>query len=264
LLRQAVNMGPAAARNLGIASATGDWIAILDADDAFLPHRLRYLVEAAESRNLTFAADNLTLYDLGAQRATRVGIEPERIGSCLELDRYTFVRNAMTNQPGSVDFGLLKPIMQRKFIVSNGIRYPEDCRHGEDFVFYLRALMAGAKFSLLPESGYLYSQRMGSISRKRSDLSRTIANYRLMERQTRDLALEPLIHADPTLSSLLVARADKIRALYRTRELSDLLQRRDLFDLAVQVVRYADARTFVSTAIRKRFMRLTSSGEARS
>lgn len=261
LVRQPINKGPAAARNLGIGSATGDWIAILDADDAFLRDRLRYLVEAAESRDLTFAADNVTLYDSDAQCVTRLGVEPERIGACLDLDRYTFVRNAMMS-PG-LDFGGLKPIMRRSFLVSSGIRYPEDCRHGEDFIFYLRALLAGAKFALFPESGYLYSQRFGPISRKQSALSRTIVNYRQMEERTLALASEPAIRNDPMLVSLLVARADKIRALYRARELRDLLKRRDLLDLARQFWRHADARAFVSETIRRKLMKFSSSGEAR-
>jgi succinoglycan biosynthesis protein ExoO len=262
LVRQPANKGPAAARNAGIRSAKGDWIAILDADDAFLPDRLRYLVDAAESRNLTFAADNVTLYDSDAQCVTRLGIEPDRIGACLELDRYTFVRNAMMN-PG-LDFGGLKPIMRHSFLLSSSVRYPEDCRHGEDFIFYLRALLAGAKFALFPQSGYLYSQRFGSISRMRSDLSRTVVNYRRMEELTLALASEPAIRSDPMLVSLLIARAERIRALYRTRELRDLLQKRDLLDLALQFFRHADARAFVSASIRRKFAKLTSSGEART
>lgn len=261
LVRQPFNRGPAAARNLGIRSASGDWIAILDADDAFLPDRLRYLVEAAESRDLTFAADNVTLYDSAAQRVTRLGIEPDRIGSCLELDRYTFVRNAMMSR--GMDFGGLKPIMRRNFLVTKGILYPEDCRHGEDFIFYLRAILAGAKFALFPQPGYLYSERIGTISRRRSDLSRTTVNYRLMEKMTLELASEPTIRTDPMLVSLLVARADKIKAICRTRELSALLQRRDVLDLTLQFVRHADARAFISAAIRRQVRKLVSLSEAR-
>ena len=39
LLRQS-NGGPASARNHGIREAKGDWIALLDADDTWLPHKL--------------------------------------------------------------------------------------------------------------------------------------------------------------------------------------------------------------------------------
>ena len=256
LLKQPVNKGPSAARNAGLKAASGDWIAILDADDAFGPNRLRYLVDAAEHRDLTFAADNVTLYDATAQRATGLGIDPDRIGAGLHLDRYTFVRNSMMTPP--MDFGGLKPIMRRSFLELSNVRYREDCRHGEDFIFYLRAILAGAKFALLPESGYLYSERVGSISRKQSDLTRTMVNYRLMERLTVELASEPTIRADPLLASLLLARADRIRSLHRSRELRDLLRRRELVDLALQFLRHRDARELLSKAIRRKIRNLSS------
>jgi len=45
LLKQQYNLGPAGARNAGIAVACGTWLAFLDADDAWIPLRLECQLE---------------------------------------------------------------------------------------------------------------------------------------------------------------------------------------------------------------------------
>lgn len=47
VFRTPVNGGPAAARNLGIEKARGEWLAFLDGDDTWLPHRLEAQLELA-------------------------------------------------------------------------------------------------------------------------------------------------------------------------------------------------------------------------
>ena len=49
LIRQPRNQGPAAARNTGIRASTGEWIAFLDSDDAWLPGKLTRQMQAAAS-----------------------------------------------------------------------------------------------------------------------------------------------------------------------------------------------------------------------
>ncbi len=231
LLRRAKNGGPAAARNTGIDRATGDWIAILDADDMFLPNRLAYLVEAATKHGFDFVADNCRFFDHGAQAETGIAIDPKLLGEVLELDRYSFVRNCKTSRRGRADFGLLKPLIKRSFLESTGVRYSREIRHGEDFVFYLHALIAGARFGVMPDAHYLYTERLGSISQSTSMWSRTLSNIQKVEQDTRALAEDASVKGDYTLSALLIERADALRDAPALVRIRDMIRKRDIMSM---------------------------------
>ncbi len=61
LVRCERNIGPGMARNRGIASSSGAWVALLDSDDEYHPDRLRCLLETAETTQADMVADNLWL-----------------------------------------------------------------------------------------------------------------------------------------------------------------------------------------------------------
>jgi glycosyltransferase involved in cell wall biosynthesis len=50
LIHKTVNQGAASARNTGIEAATGRWVAFLDSDDEWLPHKLERQVERLAGR----------------------------------------------------------------------------------------------------------------------------------------------------------------------------------------------------------------------
>jgi glycosyltransferase involved in cell wall biosynthesis len=55
VLRHESSRGVAAARNTGIAEAGGNWLAFLDDDDLWSPHKLRLQIAAVRSQGATFA-----------------------------------------------------------------------------------------------------------------------------------------------------------------------------------------------------------------
>lgn len=221
LITLGTNNGPGPARNAGFAAATGDWIGILDADDAYLPGRLDYLVQKALALNLDLAADNLLLFDNVAGQISRLGIRPELVGPFLPVDSCRFVRNCRGNRNGSIDFGLLQPLMRTSFVRDHDLRYP-DIRHGEDFAFCLDALLAGGRFGVFPEAYYVVTERTGSISRKSSGLSRTVIDYTKVAKHARERASDAERMEDRELALLLHQRAE---ALIRVSIISEIWKR---------------------------------------
>jgi len=166
LIRHEAPRGVSAARNTAISAATGDWIAPLDADDAFAPSRLEQLVAEAERRSLDGLADNLQVVDY----ATKAPLGPAF------PDRWMTTASPLTlddlldrDTPGNHDFrplGLIKPILRRDQLQSLGVEYAEDIAFAEDFLLYAQVVMAGFRLGLTEAALYLYAVRTGSASNR--------------------------------------------------------------------------------------------------
>jgi succinoglycan biosynthesis protein ExoO len=159
--------GPSTARNAGISAARGQWLVLLDADDWMQSTRLSRLIEQAERRNLDLLADNLTLVDDQTQAALGLALDPAVMSNALPL---TLADLLASDWPGSnVNYnglGYMKPIIRKSFVEGKVLRYEDDVRLGEDFLFYARALLDGARFGLTSDALYCYAVRRDSISHR--------------------------------------------------------------------------------------------------
>ena len=63
LIRLEKNVGSPAATNIAIGKASGEWVAILDADDWYEPNRLEILLQAADHHKADVSCDNLKIFD---------------------------------------------------------------------------------------------------------------------------------------------------------------------------------------------------------
>jgi glycosyltransferase involved in cell wall biosynthesis len=160
-----VNRGPAAARNRAFDVARGRWISIIDSDDLIHPDRLRSLVDLAEEDEADIIADDLLMFD------TDHRVAPEALFTgrwCkqkrwISTEEYLRTNNLYGAGPA---LGYLKPMVRASFLANQGIRYDERLSVAEDYNFVLQLLMAGAKFLIVPDLGYFYRRRPGSLSHR--------------------------------------------------------------------------------------------------
>jgi succinoglycan biosynthesis protein ExoU len=163
IIEQAVNQGPAAARNAGIRASRSPWITVLDDDDFMEPGRLGRLL--ALDQGFDFIADDLLLAAEGAETGPRTPMWFQGSAAPELVSLAAFVR---ANCPDPLrprrELGFLKPLMRRAFLETHDLAYDEGMRLGEDYDLYARALAAGARFLLVPAQGYVAVRRPDSLS----------------------------------------------------------------------------------------------------
>jgi succinoglycan biosynthesis protein ExoU len=162
VMRCAANGGPAAARNLALSVSKAPSVAVLDADDFFLPGRFARLAHLAD---WDLAADNIVFVS-AAQAAT---LQPDDLPDFPPDPR---VIDAAAFAAGNIaragvqrgELGFLKPVLSRAFLDRHGLRYDPLLWLGEDYDLYMRMLLAGARFGVTRQLGYAAVVRAGSLS----------------------------------------------------------------------------------------------------
>lgn len=163
LLRNERPQGVSRARNRAIGEARGDWIAVLDADDEFLPDRLERMVAEATSRDLDMLADNLALRDFATKASLGRAYPDDWMG---RAELLTFADLLARDMPGLEHkmFGCIKPLMRRSFLQANAITYRDDVWCAEDFLLYAHTILKGARFGVMDDALYIYAERSDSVS----------------------------------------------------------------------------------------------------
>jgi succinoglycan biosynthesis protein ExoO len=171
VIRLEQNGGPSVARNRGFDEARGEWIAIIDADDAYLPDRLEKLLAATQ--DLDMVADPLLYFDAGAAKTARTWRLPEH------APKWTLAGLFDSHRPRSDSYAILKPLFKRSFLNEHGLRYRPTYRYAEDFILYADVLRKGARAGVIPSAHYLYTMPIGSLSKAPSGRSKTLINGRV-------------------------------------------------------------------------------------
>jgi succinoglycan biosynthesis protein ExoU len=211
ILRLDTNGGPAFARNHAIDHSTAPLVAILDADDFFLPGRFSRLLAQPD---WDLIADNIVFLDEAAARdgIKVAGFDPSP--RFLELAEF-ISGNISRRNARRGEIGFLKPVMRREFLEAAGLRYSDELRLGEDYEFYVRALARGGRYKLIHSCGYGAVIRADSLSGRH----RTGDLKRLWEADRAILRSEKL---GPAAEAAIRRHERHIRGRYELRHFLDI------------------------------------------
>lgn len=154
LVRQE-NRGVSAARNAGMAVASGDYLVFADDDDSVFPQALDRLRAALGSLD----ADIVVMRSICGQEERYPWLGRFREGEYLtktEIARSGYVRGSVCGCA-----------FRRSYLEENGLRFDERLSNGEDTVFFARALSAGGRVVFQDIRFYSIDPRPGSASRNR-------------------------------------------------------------------------------------------------
>ncbi len=147
------NQGLSATRNRGIKMAKGELIALLDADDFFLPNKLQEQIAIFD------AQPTIGLVQSGWRVVNEIGEKIEDVQpwhKSPELDLVSWLKWKATNPSGM--------IFQKKWLERVG-GFNENLRRLEDFDIVIRLALAGCRATWFPKVAVCYRQHSGNMTR---------------------------------------------------------------------------------------------------
>jgi glycosyltransferase involved in cell wall biosynthesis len=220
LLSTAQNGGPAAARNVGLSVAQGQWIALLDADDRFGHQRVEKLLQLAETHEADMIADNLLLCPRSASAEGVPMLPPGDLPRLRQLSTADFIAgNVGSRYQPRVSLGFVKPMLRRAFLDQHRLRYDTRNRFGEDYMFYVACLMRSARFWMTSEPMYHYCITEGSLTETQT--AADLARIRAMES---GLLEQPEVKRDRSLQRAIARHKSVIDRCYYYRGFTDAVK----------------------------------------
>lgn len=152
------NAGPGHARNEGMVNARGEYVAIVDSDDIYLPNRFEVQSDFLDKN------PSISLISCAFKQSNN-----GKISSVIEKDEDIKVEMLFNSQ-------LTNPaVMLRKTVfVEKNLFYPEDINFGEDYKLWIYAMFVGIKMANINEVLMIYTRRKNQLSKTNAEKQTSI------------------------------------------------------------------------------------------
>lgn len=164
------NRGSSHARNAGIEAGVGQFVAFLDSDDQFLPHKLsRQLALFASAPQLGLVYSDYAYVDLEGMRhpsafdtkcAKAREVTSTPVGDRLRVCDSTLFDTLLEHYFISTITGMI-----RREVLTPALRFPSGIAYAEEWVFYLKAV-ACCRAGFVDEALSLHHFVEGSLARR--------------------------------------------------------------------------------------------------
>ena len=178
LLRTEAPQGAAAARNRGVEHATGDWIAFLDDDDAFMPEKIQSVAEAIglnPDADLFYHPAEIRM--VREEISYRSGARP--LGGGEAQTRVLLVRNLV---------GGTSMVVVKKTCLLEAGGFDGEMPALEDHALWIRLSLNGCRFHFIDKPLTRYHHDTGSLSLTHSFEKEEKAQEHMMLKFAREYA----------------------------------------------------------------------------
>lgn len=192
LIRLSENLGPAAARNIGIKAATGEWIGFIDADDTWPESKITVFWPYLESAEVEIISGRIRYFSRNGSLLPDLPYEDE------------------ANRIHHVHLGAL---LAKRQVFEQGLYFNETLRFGEDTDWWIRVRECKRKIRLIEEETLCYHIHGENMTSKNRDQSREmlkLIHNSLQRRRQNSQNIESL----PSLKSFAQPQVEVIIPVY--------------------------------------------------